>query len=69
MTTMLYKSPGKVKRSANETFDTCIVEDNEIEITIEAGWHYTVREAIAAASCPEPEATPKRGRPRKSEAL
>lgn len=69
MTTMLYKSPGKVKRSATETFDTCIVEDNEIEATIEAGWHYTVRAAIDAASGPAPEAKPKRGRPRKSEAL
>ena len=74
MTTMLYKSPGKVRRSATETFDTCIVEDDEIEATIKAGWHYTVREAIAAASGasqdpePEAEAKPKRGRTRKSEA-
>ena len=74
MTTMLYKSPGKFKRSASETFDLCIVDDSEIEATIKAGWHYTVREAIAAASGvsqdpePEAEAKPKRGRTRKSEA-
>ncbi len=74
MTTMLYKSPGKFKRSANETFDLCIVDDEEIEASIKAGWHYTVREAIAAASGasqdpePEAEAKPKRGRTRKSEA-
>lgn len=75
MTTMLYKSPGPFNRSASETFDSCIVDDEEIEATIAAGWHYTVREAIAAASGasqdPEPEAEvkPKRGRTRKSEAL
>lgn len=75
MTTMLYKSPGPFKRSASETFDLCIVDDSEIEATIKAGWHYTVREAIAAASGasqdpePEAEAKPKRGRTRKSEAL
>ena len=75
MTTMLYKSPGPFKRSASETFDLCIVDDDEIETTIAAGWHYTVREAIAAASGasqdpePEAEAKPKRGRTRKSEAL
>ena len=74
MTTMLYKSPGQFKRSASETFDLCIVDDDEIEATIAAGWHYTVREAIAAASGasqdpePEAEAKPKRGRTRKSEA-
>jgi hypothetical protein len=74
MTTMLYKSPGPFKRSASETFDLCIVDDSEIEATIKAGWHYTVREAIAAASGvsqdpePEAEAKPKRGRTRKSEA-
>lgn len=73
MTTMLYKSPGQFKRSASETFDLCIVDDDEIEATINAGWHYTVREAIAAASGasqdpePEAEAKPKRGRTRKSE--
>jgi hypothetical protein len=49
------------------------VDDDEIEATIKAGWHYTVREAIAAASGasqdpePEAEAKPKRGRTRKSE--
>ena len=75
MTTMLYKSPGPFKRSASETFDLCIVDDSEIEATIKVGWHYTVREAIAAASGasqdpePEAEAKPKRGRTRKSEAL
>jgi hypothetical protein len=75
MTTMLYKSPGAFKRSASETFDLCIVDDNEIEAHIKAGWHYTVREAIEAASgavqYPEPEAKakPKRGHTRKSEAL
>ena len=75
MTTMLYKSPGPFKRSATETFDFCIVDDDEIEATIKAGWHFTVREAIAAASgvskdpAPEAEGKPKRGRPRKSEAL
>jgi hypothetical protein len=75
MTTMLYKSPGQFKRSATETFDMCIVNDDEIEATIAAGWHYNVRDAIAAASGasqdPEPdaEAKPKRGRGRKSEAL
>jgi hypothetical protein len=75
MTTMLYKSPGAFKRSATETFDLCIVEDDEVEATIKAGWHFTVREAIAAASgvsqdpAPEAEDKPKRGRPRKSEAL
>jgi hypothetical protein len=72
MTTMLYKSPGAFKRSATETFDLCIVEDDEIEASIKAGWHFTVREAIEAASGavqdPEPEDKPKRGRPRKSEA-
>jgi hypothetical protein len=74
MTTMLYKSPGPFKRSASETFDLCIVDDDEIEATVAAGWHYTVREAIAAASGalqdpePEAEAKPKRGRTRKSEA-
>lgn len=75
MTTMLYKSPGQFKRSEGETFDLCIVNDDEIEATIAAGWHYTVRGAIAAASGvaqdPEPEAKakPKRGHTRKSEAL
>ena len=75
MTTMLYKSPGSFKRSATETFDFCIVDDDEIEATIKAGWHFTVREAIAAASGavqdPEPDAKakPKRASPRKSEAL
>jgi len=75
MTTMLYKSPGSFKRSASETFDMCIVGDDEIEATIAAGWHFTVPEAIAAASgvskdpAPEAEGKPKRGRPRKSEAL
>jgi hypothetical protein len=73
MTTMLYKSPGQFKRSASETFDLCIVDDNEIEAHIKAGWHYTVREAIKAASGAsqdhKPEAKPKRGRTRKSEDL
>jgi hypothetical protein len=74
MTTMLYKSPGQFKRSASETFDLCIVDDNEIEAHVKTGWHYTVREAIAAASGAsqdpdtEAEAKPKRGRTRKSEA-
>lgn len=73
MTTMLYKSPGQFKRSASETFDLCIVDDDDIEATIKAGWHYTVREAIEAARGasqdpePEAEAKPKRGRARKSE--
>ena len=75
MTTMLYKSPGPFKRSATETFDLCIVDDDEIEAYIKAGWHYTVREAVDAANGavqdPEPEAKakPKRGHTRKSEAL
>lgn len=73
MTTMLYKSPGQFKRSASETFDLCIVDDSEIEARVTAGWHYTVMEAIKAASGvsrdPEPETKPKRGRTRKSEAL
>jgi hypothetical protein len=74
MTTMLYKSPGQFKRSASETFDLCIVDDDEIEATVKAGWHFTVREAIDAANGssqdpePEAEAKPKRGRTRKSEA-
>jgi hypothetical protein len=69
MTTMLYKSPGAHKRSATETFDLCIVDDDEIEATVKAGWHFSVRDAIAAASGQEPEDKPKRGRPRKHEAL
>ena len=75
MTTMLYKSPGQFKRSASETFDLCIVDDNEIEAHIKAGWHYTVREAIEVTSGdvqdhePEAKAKPKRGHTRKSEAL
>lgn len=75
MTTMLYKSPGQFKRSTDETFDLCIVTDEELEAAIKDGWHYTVGDALTAAggtshhSDPEAEAKPKRGRGRKSEAL
>lgn len=75
MTTMLYKSPGPFKRSVSETFDLCIVDDDEIEAAVKNGWHYNVRDALTAAggtshhSEPEAEAKPKRGRGRKSEAL
>lgn len=75
MTTMLYKSPGQFKRSADETFDLRIVTDEELEAAIKDGWHYTVRDALTAAGGvpqdPEPEtkAKPKRGHTRKSEAL
>jgi len=75
MTTMLYKSPGQFKRSADETFDLRIVTDEELEAAIKDGWHYTVRDALTAAggvshhSEHDAEAKPKRGRGRKSEAL
>jgi len=75
MTTMLYKSPGPFKRSATETFDFCIVDDDAVDASLHAGWHLTVGEAVDAANGavqdPEPEAKakPKRGHTRKSEAL
>ena len=70
MTTMLYNSPGPFKRSATETFDFCIVDDDAVETTINAGWHFTVREAIEAASgSVEAKAKLKRGHTGKSEAL
>lgn len=49
MTTMLYKSPGKFKRSADETFDLRIVTDEELDAALKDGWHKTVPEAIEAA--------------------
>jgi hypothetical protein len=71
MTTMLYKSPGDVKRRDGTSFCWQIVDDADVEAALDAGWFSHPNEAIAAAAGlqeHEPEDKPKRGRPRKSEA-
>lgn len=62
MTTMLYKSPGKFKRSADETFDMCIVNDDELDAALKDGWHKTVPEAVEAA---KPKAEVEKPKPKK----
>ena len=71
MTTMVYKSPGDMVRKDGTSFGWKIVDDADLAAALAGGWFSTPAEAISnMASKPvDDEAKPKRGRPRKTEAV
>jgi len=71
MTTMVYKSPGNMVRKDGTSFGWKIVDGADLAAALVGGWFSTPAEAISSmVSEPEDdEAKPRRGRPRKIEAV
>ena len=72
MTTMVYKSPGNMVRKDGTSFGWKIVDDADLAAALAGGWFSTPAEAMANVAAPQDdadEAKPKRGRPRKIEAV
>jgi hypothetical protein len=71
MTTMVYKSPGDVVRKDGTSFCWKIVDDADVEATLRNGWFSTPADAISNTTPPltDDDAKPRRGRPRKNEAV
>jgi len=71
MTTMVYKSPGDVVRKDGTSFCCKIVDDADLDAALGDGWFLTPGAAIAGlvSVSTDDEAKPRRGRPRKTEAV
>jgi len=71
MTTMVYKSPGNMVRKDGTSFGWKIVDDADLAAALAGGWFSTPAEAISnmVSEPVDDEAKPKRGRPRKTEAV
>jgi hypothetical protein len=72
MTTMVYKSPGNMVRKDGTSFGWKIVDDADLAAALAGGWFSTPAEAMANVAAPQDdtdEVKPRRGRPRKTEAV
>lgn len=71
MTTMVYRSPGDVVRKDGTSFCWKIVDDADVDAALRDGWFSTPGAAISntASAQSDDDAKPKRGRPRKIEAV
>jgi hypothetical protein len=71
MTTMVYKSPGNMVRKDGTSFGWKIVDDAALAAALVSGWFSTPAEAISnmVSEPADDDAKPRRGRPRKIEAV
>ena len=71
MTTMVYKSPGDVVRKDGTSFCCKIVDDADVDAALRDGWFSTPGAAISntVPALTDDDAKPRRGRPRKTEAV